>query len=93
MRAAGVDPDQVWPPPPPSGGDGFGSGSGGASDGDKKRAEGAAEVEGVDVDESKHPTGLFREEAMKLVESAVTAPSFETRHGSSHVVVLPPLHP
>lgn len=76
MRAAGVDPDKVWPPPS-STGDGLDSG-----DAENVTAGSSVEIDGVDVDDSHHPTGLFRENSMKLVESAVTAPSFETRHGS-----------
>lgn len=83
MRAAGVDPDEVWPPPS-SAGDGLDSGGVATTLGDdgKITTGGDAEIDGVDVDDSHHPTGLFREDSMKLVESAVTAPSFETRHGS-----------
>lgn len=77
MRAAGVDPDNTWsrlPPPPP-----FAGGAGGGGEGaESERKE--AWVEGVDVDDAGRPTGLFREDSMRLLEAAVTKPSFETRY-------------
>ena len=34
---------------------------------------------GVEVDEEQRPTGLFRENSIRIVESAISKPSFETR--------------
>lgn len=84
MRAAGIDPDKplrsLIGSPPVENCD-VGSQERGKSVGDKKVGEGGlVGVEGVEVDEAGRPTGLFQEDSMKLVESAVTAPSFETRY-------------
>lgn len=73
MRAAGIDPDKVWSPPLPAdgGGEAGESGEGGG--------RGVIGVEEVEVDEAQRPTGMFREGSMRLVEAAVTVPSFDTR--------------
>lgn len=73
MLAAGIDPDKVWSPSPP-GGEGEEEGESGEGEG-----RGGVGVEGVEVDEARRPTGMFREGSMRLVESAVTAASFGTR--------------
>ena len=42
-------------------------------------------IEGVDLDEEQRPTGLFKEDSMRMVEVAVSKPSFETRYAESMV--------
>ncbi|CAM9621649.1 unnamed protein product [Laminaria digitata] len=77
MRAAGIDPDKKWtspvppPQPPPAGED---------EEEERKTKELEGErVDEVDLDEEQRPTGLFRENSIRFVESAVSKPSFETR--------------
>lgn len=81
IRAAGIDADKMWPSappprPPPTEGDG---GREDAEQGEFEEKYEGGRLEGVEVDDARRLTGLFREGSMRLVESAVTAPSFETR--------------
>ena len=47
---------------------------------ERKEKEGKGEqVDEVELDEEQRPTGLFRENSIRIVESAVSKPSFETR--------------
>ncbi|CAM9098263.1 unnamed protein product [Ectocarpus fasciculatus] len=72
LRAADIDPNKPWSPgndPPSAGGVG--------AEGVQEEKAGASE--GVEVDDAGRPTGLFREGSMRLVETAITAASFEIR--------------
>lgn len=73
-----VKNDFAPPPFSPSGG---GKGEPEAVDaGADRGTDNAREVgDGVEVDGAGRPTGLFREGSMRLVEGAITTPSFEIR--------------
>lgn len=80
MCTAGIDVGKAWASPVPRD-ESEGKGEtyiGGRGDGGED-----ADVEGVEVDDLGRPTGLFRENSMKLVESAVTQASFDTRCGGN----------
>lgn len=86
MSAAGIEAESVWPPAPANdAGDSGRTGQVGEREG--KGSGGRVDVQGVEVDESQRPSGLFREESMQLVESAVTAPSFDIRHEYVYVEI------
>lgn len=73
------------PPPPVStggsevGGEGGGRETEGAGEGKQQEGKKRGAGEGVEVDDAGRPTGLFREGSMRLVETAITAASFEIR--------------
>lgn len=94
LRAADIDPDKPWSPvakddndtdtgdittaPPPSVGakgepEAAEAGAGGGMENVRETGD------GVVVDGDRRPTGLFREGSMRLIEGAITAPSFEMR--------------
>ncbi|CAN0416054.1 unnamed protein product, partial [Ectocarpus sp. 13 AM-2016] len=72
LRAADIDPNKpcsIGNDPPSAGGVG--------AEGEQEEKSGASD--GVEVDDAGRPTGLFREGSMRLVETAITAASFEIR--------------
>lgn len=86
MRAAGIDPDKRWTPPmpPPAGGDkvkecGMEVEMEEEEEWKEKGVKGGQVDGGVELDEEQRPTGLFRENSIRIVESAISKPSFETR--------------